>query len=61
MQIEINLTPSDLAWAMKDESPEAIVEFVRDLMDHSFNRAESADLVRWLIQFLMDDLEAGRF
>lgn len=61
MQIEIDITSSDLAWAMKDETPETIVEFIRDFMDHEFNRAERADLVRWLIQFLMDDLEAGRY
>lgn len=61
MQIEIDLTPGDLAWAMKDESPETIVEFIRDFMDHEFNRADRDDLVRWLVQFLTDDLEAGRY
>lgn len=60
MQIEINLTPGDLAWAMKDEDPETIVEFIRDFLDHDFTKADKADLTRWLIGFLEEDIENGR-
>lgn len=57
MQIEINLTPGDLAWAMKDEDPETIVEFIRDFFDHNFSKAETKDLVPWTVNFLCRDHE----
>lgn len=60
MQIEVDLTPSDLAWAMKDEDPETIVEFIRDFFDHDFSKADKADLMRWLINFLEEDIENDR-
>lgn len=56
MQIEVDLTPGDLAWAMKDEDPETIVEFIRDFLDHEFTKASSNDLSEWLINFLKDDI-----
>lgn len=55
MQIEVDLTPGDLAWAMKDEDPETIVEFIRDFFDHSFTKASTEDLVLWTVNFLCSD------
>lgn len=60
MQIEVDLGPGVLARAMKDEDPETIIEFIRDFFDNDFSKAETSDLIRWLVQFLMDDLESGR-
>ena len=56
MEIEVDLTPGDLARAMKDEDPETIVEFIRDFLDHEFNKASSNDLSEWLINFLQEDI-----
>jgi len=61
MQIEVDLSPGDLARAMKDEAPETIVEFIRDFFDHGFSMAKTSDLVEWTINFLNSDLENGRF
>jgi nitrogen regulatory protein PII-like uncharacterized protein len=61
MQIEVNLTPGDLAWAMKDEDPETIVEFIRDFLDHDFSNVKTSDLTEWLINFLREDLENYRY
>lgn len=57
MQIEVDLTPGDLAWAMKDEDPETIVEFIRDFFDHDFTKASTSDLVLWTVSFLCRDHE----
>lgn len=61
MQIEVNLGPGDLARAMKDEDPETIVEFIRDFFDNDFDRANTPNLIRWLIEFLENDLVEGRY
>jgi len=57
MQIEVNLTPGDLARAMKDEDPETIVEFIRDFFDHDFTKVKTSDLVEWTVIFLCKDHE----
>ena len=57
MQIEVNLSPDDLAWAMKDENPETIVEFIRDFFDHDFSKVKTSDLVLWTVNFLCQDHE----
>lgn len=55
MRIEIEVTSGDLAWAMKDEDAETIVEFIREFFDHSFTNASTEDLVRWTVNFLCQD------
>lgn len=57
MQIEVDLGPGDLALAMKDEDPETIIEFIRDFLDHDFDKASSNELSEWLIAFLRDDID----
>jgi len=57
MEIAVDLTPGDLARAMKDEDPETIVEFIRDFLDHEFTNASSNDLSEWLINFLREDID----
>lgn len=55
MQFEIELTAGDLAWGMKDEDPETIVEFIRDFFDHTFSRMDTKDLVQTTVNFLCQD------